>query len=377
MNLSETKTTSDNLISEQSAENLLAGLRQQIDDLDSQVLHLLNQRMDVVKQVGELKRSNNALIYRPEREKFIVDRLEKLSVGLLSRKAIEAIFLEIFAVSRNIELPERIAYLGPDGSFTHQAAESRFGAMSEYLAMGNIRSIFESVETERARFGIVPVENNQEGSVNETIDLLAEMDVKIVAEILMPIHFTFASKSDKLSEIDIIYSKDIAFRQCKKFLSEYFEDRHIEQIPVESTSRAAKLASENPRSAALCSHIAAKLFEVPILFDNVEDSQINTTRFLILGKNFVNQQSGNDKTSLVANLPDTDQPGSLFNFLAEFNARGINITKIDSRPIRKEGKFWSWFYLDFEGHYADENVQEIFKKYQPYLKWVGSYAKLS
>ncbi|MBC8111061.1 MAG: prephenate dehydratase [Verrucomicrobia bacterium] len=377
MNLSETKTTPDNLISQQSAEDLLAELRQQIDDLDSQVLHLLNQRMEVVKQVGELKRSNNALIYRPEREKFIVDRLETLSAGLLNRKAIEAIFLEIFAVSRNIELPERIAYLGPDGSFTHQAAESRFGAMSEYLAMGNIRSIFESVETERARFGIVPVENNQEGSVNETIDLLAEMDVKIVAEILMPIHFTFASKSDKLSEIDIIYSKDIAFRQCKKFLSEYFEDRYIEQVPVESTSRAAKLASENPRSAALCSHIAAKLFEVPILFDNVEDSQINTTRFLILGKNFVNQQSGNDKTSLVANLPDTDQPGSLFNFLAEFNSRGINITKIDSRPIRKEGKFWSWFYLDFEGHYADENVQEIFKKYQPYLKWVGSYAKLS
>jgi chorismate mutase / prephenate dehydratase len=359
-----------------TTEHQLARLREDIDGLDEKILHLLNQRMDVVKQVGELKRSNNAIIYRPEREKFIIDRLEKLNNGLLNRKAIEAVFLEIFAVARNIELPERIAYLGPDGSFTHQAAESRFGGMSDYLPMSSIRSVFEAVETGRVRFGVVPVENNQEGSVNETIDLLAEMDVKIAAEILMPIHFTFASQSDKLTDIEVVYSKDIAFRQCKKFLNEYFENQHIEQIPVESTSKAAKLAIENPKSAAICSHIAAKLYELPVLFDNIEDNQSNTTRFFILAKGFVNQQSGNDKTSIVVNLPDTDKPGSLFRFLSEFDSRNINITKIDSRPVRDKNKFQAWFYLDFEGHFQDAGVQEIVEQYRSSIKWVGSYVKI-
>ena len=358
-------------------ESKLLQLRDEIDTLDNKILEFLNQRMDIVKQVGELKRSNNAIIYRPEREKNIIDRLTSHGKGLLNRKAIEAIFLEIFAAARNIELPERIAYLGPDGSFTHQAAESRFGAMSEYLPMGSIRSVFESVETERARFGIVPVENNQEGTVIETIDLLAEMNVKIVAEILMPIHFTFATQSDKLSDIKTIYSKDIAFRQCRKFLSEYFENQQVELISIESTSKAVTLAAENPNCAAICSHIAAKLYDVPILFDNIEDSQSNTTRFLIIGKDFQNQQSGADKTSIVVGLPDTDKPGSLFRFLSEFNTRNINIIKIDSRPVRNKNKFQAWFYIDFEGHKEDTPVKEIFEKYSNQIKWVGSYVKIS
>jgi chorismate mutase/prephenate dehydratase len=366
------------MLSTPHIEEELQKLRQQIDELDNQLLNILNSRMDVVKKVGELKRSNNALIYRPEREKSIVDRLERLNnEGLLNRKAIEAIFLEIFAVARNIELPERIAYLGPEGSFTHQAGESRFGAMSEYLAMGSIRSVFESVETGRARYGVVPIENNQEGSVNETIDLLAEMNVKIVAEILMPIHFTFATKVDKLSEVKRIYSKDIAFRQCQKFLIDYFEGNSVEHIPVESTSKAARIASEEPNSAAICSHIAAKLYEVPILFDNIEDSQINTTRFLILGnKDFINQKSGNDKTTFVVNLPNADKPGALFRFLAEFESRNINITKIDSRPVRWKGNFILWFFIEFDGHFYDEATQEIYQKHQDFIKWVGSYVKI-
>ncbi len=296
---------------------------------------------------------------------------------MLTRPAIEAIFQEIFAVARTIELPERVSYLGPEGSFTHQAAESRFGAVSEYTAMGSIRSVFESVETGRVRFGVVPIENNQEGSVNETIDLLAETDVRIVAEILMPIHFTFVSKHDKLTDIRRIYSKDIAFRQCRKFLQDYFEGVEVEHIPVESTSKAARMAAEEENAAAICSHIAAKLYGVPVLFDNIEDSQSNATRFFIIGKDFTNQRSGNDKTTFVVNLPDTDKPGSLFHFLAEFDKYDINITKIDSRPVRNKGKFASWFYLDFDGHIEDEPVRKIHEKYKPYIKWVGSYAKLS
>jgi chorismate mutase / prephenate dehydratase len=355
----------------------LQKLRNEIDSIDDQLLQLLTHRMELVRQVGELKRATKTIIYRPEREKQILDRLEGLNNGLLSRSAIEAIFLEIFAVARNLELPERISYLGPEGSFTHQAAESRFGGMSEYLVLPTIRSVFDSVETGRARFGVVPVENNQEGVVSETMDLLREKELLIAAEVLLPIHFAFASQSDSLHDIRRIYSKDIAFRQCSKFLREYFEELNVELIPVESTSKAAKLASQEPQSAAICSHIAARLFSVPVLFDNIGDGDQNRTRFLILSKDFVNQKSEADKTTLIANLPNTHRPGVLFEFLKEFNDRGINLTKIESRPLRDGSTFKYWFLVEFEGHRDDPQVQEIMQLYGNHLKWLGSYVRIA
>ncbi|GAA4463367.1 prephenate dehydratase [Nibrella saemangeumensis] len=355
----------------------LETLRNQIDSIDDQLLNLLNQRMDLVRQVGELKRSSNAVIYRPERELQIVDRLSRQNSGLLNRAAIEAIFLEIFAVSRNLELPERVSFLGPEGSFTHQVAESRFGAMSSYMALPTIRSVFESVETGRSRFGVVPIENNQEGVVNETIDLLLEKDLTIAAEAQIPVHFTFATQSDKLNEITHIYSKDIAFRQCSKFLSEYFDGTDVEMVPVESTSKAAKLAAQQPNAAAICSHIAAKLFTVPVLFDNIEDSDLNRTRFLILAKDYMNQPSGQDKTTLIARLANTNKPGVLAEFLQEFNARNINLTKIESRPLREGATFRYWFLLECEGHVDDPALKDILNHHTAEVKWLGSYVRVS
>lgn len=355
----------------------LESLRNNIDALDDQLLDLLNQRMELVRKVGELKRSTNAVIYRPEREKQIVDRLNDANNGLLNRAAIEAIFLEIFAVSRNLELPERVAYLGPEGSFTHQAAESRFGAMSTYMALPSIRSVFENVETGRVRFGVVPIENNQEGVVEEAIDLLLEKDLKIVAEIQIPVHFTFATQAESLSDIKHIYSKDIAFRQCSRFLNDYFDGLTAEQVPVESTSKAAKLAAQEPNSAAICSNIAAKLFNVPVLFDNIEDSDLNRTRFLILAKDFVNQPSGHDKTTLIARLPNTQSPGVLAEFLQEFNARQINLTKIESRPLREGATFRYWFLIECEGHASDPDLQDILNHHAADVKWLGSYVRMA
>ncbi|MBU1820488.1 MAG: prephenate dehydratase [Bacteroidetes bacterium] len=353
----------------------LLDLRNKIDNLDDQLLQLLNERMQYVKAVGELKRSQKTIIYRPEREKQILDRLNKQNEGLLTPSAIEAIFLEIFAVSRNLELPERIAYLGPEGSFTHQAAESRFGGMSEYLVLPTIHSIFESVETGRARFGVVPIENNQEGVVGETVDLLREKELHIAAEVYLSIHFAFASQSDSLTQIRRIYSKDIAFRQCSKFLREYFEDQGVEMIPVESTSKAAKLAFSEPDSAAICSHIAARQYGVPVLFDNIGNSDQNRTRFLIISKNFTNQKSQHDKTTVIANLPNTNRPGVLFDFLKDFYDRDINLTKIESRPLRQGSSFRYWFLIEFEGHYEDALVKEILEKYGSHLKVLGSYVR--
>lgn len=355
----------------------LESLRNEIDALDDHLLTLLNQRMELVRKVGELKRTTNAVIYRPEREKQILDRLHGQNDGLLNRQAIEAIFLEIFAVSRNLELPERVAYLGPEGSFTHQAAESRFGAMSAYTALPTIRSVFESVETGRARFGVVPIENNQEGIVSEAIDLLLEKDLTIAAEAQIPVHFTFATQTENLADITHIYSKDIAFRQCSKFLNDTFDGLKAELVPVESTSKAAKLAGQQPHTAAICSGIAAKLFDVPVLFDNIEDSDLNRTRFLILAKEFVNQPSGYDKTTLIARLPNTEKPGVLAEFLQEFNARSINLTKIESRPLREGATFRYWFLLECEGHANDPDLQEVLNHHAADVKLLGSYVRMA
>ncbi len=351
-------------------------IRKDIDTIDAQLLQLLNQRMHHVKAIGELKKSTKTAVYRPEREKAIVDRLEGMSEGLLNRGAIEAIFLEIFAVSRNIELPERVAYLGPRGSFTHQAAEQRFGAMSDYSSLDSIRSVFEAIVTERARFGVIPIENNQEGIVGETIAQMALSDIKIVAEIPMPIHFAFATKEEKLSNIQKIYSKDIAFKQCRKFLEAHFGLRNISYIPVDSTSKAVKIACEEEGSAAICSHIAAKLYNFPILFSNIEDSEDNYTRFLVISREFVNQPSGKDKTTIIATPENSNRPGTLAEFLNDFNDAGINLTKIESYPAKRGKGFKYWFYIEYEGHYQDKSVTPIMKKHEEDIKWMGSYVKL-
>ncbi len=353
----------------------LEELRSEIDKLDDNLLELLNQRMNWVHKVGEIKNKTKTLIYRPEREKAILERMFVQNIGPLNREAIEAIYLEIFAAARNIELPERIAYLGPEGSFTHQAAESRFGAMSEYMTLPTIKAVFEAVETERAKFGVIPIENNQEGIVYETVDLLNETNVNIAAELKIPVHFAMATEAENPSKIKRIYSKDIAFRQCRGFLNKYFEQTNPEEIQVESTSKAAKLASEDPEAAAICSEIAAKLFRLPVLFNNIEDNSNNRTRFFIISKKFENLPSGNDKTTIVARLPHTEEAGVLANFLLDFKNENINLTKIESRPYKGDEDFNFWFFVEILGYSKDVGFQNILKKHGDYIKVLGSYVR--
>ena len=350
--------------------------RQHIDKIDNEILELLNKRMKVVERVGEIKNETGGAIYRPEREKAIIKRLSaknKEDNGLLNDSAIEAIYLEIFAVARNLELPERIAYLGPEGSFTHQAAESRFGAMSSYLSLSSIQSVFKTIEAGRAKFGVVPIENSRDGVVGETLDLLAKSPIKIVSELYMPIHMAFASKAKELKDIKRIYSKDKGFGQCREFLQEH-ELINIEQIPVESTAKAAILAAADPEAAAICSHIAAKLYGVPTMFENVEDTVDNTTRFVILS-DFKNGISKDDKTSILVKLKDPLKAGSLVNFLQDFNNEKINLSKIESRPSKEKNKMGYWFFIDFFGHIDDEAVQRVVNKHAKEVTWLGSYVK--
>jgi len=345
----------------------LKEIRDKLDAIDNEVLELINQRMDLVHQVGVLKAKSGGAIYRPEREKAIIDRLEKLNKGKLNRAAIEALFLEIFAISRNIELPENIAFLGPEGSFTHQAAETRFGAMSSYISIGSIKGIFREVSTKKARFGVIPIENSSNGIVSDTINCLTTYNLKIIAEVVLDIHHTLATTCDKVGEIKKIYSKDIAFEQCSRFLHNFGLDE-VEHIPVESTTKAARLALQEEGAAAICPHVGAKLNNLPILFENIEDKDNNKTRFFIIS-DFENAQSGNDKTSILVKLPNT--PGALVDFLTDFDKAGINLTKIKSHIV--EGV--SIFFIDFDGHKDDENVKGIFEKHKDSIKFLGSYVK--
>jgi chorismate mutase/prephenate dehydratase len=345
----------------------LQKLRAKLDEIDNNLLDIINERLKIVQKVGEFKQKTGGAIYRPEREREILKRLESINKGPITKSGIEALFLEIFAISRNLELPENVAYLGPLGSFTHQAAESRFGAMSSYLPIGSIKGVFRQVANSRAKFGVVPIENSTNGIVSDTITSLNDFDLKIIAEIMVDIHHVFATTCEKIAEVKTIYSKDIAFGQCQQFLEDYaLED--VELVPVESTAKAAKIALTTPNSAAICSHVGAKLYNLPILFENIEDKGNNRTRFLVIS-DFENNPSGNDKTSIIAKLPN--KPGALVEFLTDFDEAKINLTKIKSHIIGG----LSVFFIDFNGHRDDENVKTIFKKHSENIKFLGSYVK--
>ena len=353
-----------------SDENGLLELRNQLDTIDNKLLDLINERMQIVHKVGALKAKSGGAIYRPEREKAIIERLEKINQekkGLLNKSAIEALFLEIFAISRNLELPENIGYLGPEGSFTHQAAEARFGAMSSYIPISSIKGVFKEVDTKKVKFGVVPIENSSNGIVNDTINGFSKYNLKIIAEVVLDIHHTLASTCDKITDIKKIYSKDIAFDQCRRFLTNFGLDE-AELIPIESTTKAAKIAASEPNSAAICPHVGAKLYNLPILFENIEDKDNNKTRFFIIS-DFENAPSGNDKTSILVKFPN--EQGALVRFLNDFNDAKINLTKIKSHIV--EGN--SIFFIDFDSHKDDENVKKVLEKHKNSVKILGSYVK--
>jgi chorismate mutase/prephenate dehydratase len=345
----------------------LDDLRNKIDNIDNTLLKLYNERMELVFQVGTLKHTTGTPIYRPEREQAILNRLKSKNNGKLTDEAIEALFLEMFAVARNLELPEGVAYLGPEASFTHQAAESKFGAMSAYIPMGSIQGIFREVAKGTAKFGVIPIENSSNGIVSDTINCLDEYNLKIIAEVMIDVHFSFATLAEEIKDITKIYSKDIAFGQCRLFLHDLGLD-DVELVPVESTAKAAKLAANDNTAGALCPALAAKLNNLPIRFENVEDNMNNRTRFFIIS-NFENAPSGDDKTSMLVRL--SNKPGALVNFLNHFEGTGVNLTKIKSHIVEGE----SIFFIEFHGHKEDPHVKNILSELSSEIKVLGSYVK--
>lgn len=347
-------------------------LRTKIDSVDGEILKLLDERMNYVKKIGKLKQSKGSAIYRPERERSIISRLEGEQCINLSKTAIEAIFFEIFSVSRNLEKPQIVAFLGPYGTYTHQAAESRFGAISTYMPLANIEAVFKELVNKEAKYGVVPIENNTEGAVGVTLDCLRNYDeVKIVAEIYMDIHHSFVSNCEDLTEIKKIYSHPQGYNQCRKFLDDHGLSE-VEFIPTKSTALAAQMAAAEPNSAAICSKIAAQLYKVPMMFQKIEDNLANRTRFFILS-DFKNQKSDKNKTSILAKTDH--RPGGLVELLQMFRNEGINLTKLESRPVKSKD-FKTVFYIDFEGHIDDDRVKrvlEVASKNGHEITWLGSY----
>ncbi len=347
-------------------------LRAQIDKIDDELIRLLSKRMAVVKEIGAFKQAANIGVFKPEREKEIIERLSKQAGEFLSAGAIRAIFWEIFAASRNLEYPQKVAYLGPLGSHTHQAAQEKFGSLSSYLSLGSIAAVFNAVQKRTVKYGVVPIENNTEGIVAETLDLLGASDLYIVAEAKAAIHHSFVSLENDLKNIKKIYSKDIAFGQCRLFLGEP-SLVGAKLIPVESTAKAASLAAQEAGAAAICSVAASKIYGVPVLYENIEDSKYNQTRFVIIS-DYKNAPTGMDKTTVLVKTPN--EPGGLAKLLMDFYDAGINLLKIESRPIRGKKDFFQWFYIDYDGHFEDEASMRVIEKYKQDVKWLGSFVKV-
>ena len=329
-------------------------LRGKIDVLDSKIIELFNERANVVKEIGAIKNRKNAQIYAPDREKQVFEKVSAKNRGPLSDKCLFAIYRELMAGSIMLERPVKVSYLGPEGTFSYFAAKEKFGSSIEYLPLNGIDSVFKEVESERADYGIVPVENTTEGGIRETLNMFIECDVKVCAEIIMPVHHNLMATCKK-SEIKKIYSKPQALSQCKLWLANNFQK--VDLLDVGSTTEAAKIASKEKYSAAIAHSEVARIYGLKILRRNVEDYANNITRFFVLSREFP-PRTGNDKTAIMCHTKN--EACSLFKILEPFKKHNINLSDIEPLPTRK--KAWDYcFFIDFAGHAFDEKVKRALK----------------
>ncbi len=356
------------------SEDQLKSLRQKIDSLDEQILHLLNQRAEVALEVGRVKSETRRDPYNPQREEEILKRLESQNSGPFPQKAVSSVFQEIISACRSLEVELTVVYLGPPATYTHLAAIERFGNSIQAFPTESIEEVFDAVERGRASFGVVPIENSTEGVVNRTLDMFIESEVKICGEILIRISHDLLSRTGSTEKIRKIYSHPQALAQCRQWLRKRFPQVALSEST--STARAAQLAAEDEEAAAISSSLASQLYGLKVVESRIEDYLHNYTRFLVLGRQTM-ERTGRDKTSLLFSI--SHSPGSLYEILKPFSEKAINLTKIESRPIKD--KPWEYvFFLDFEGHSADRQVQEALtemKREVLFFKLLGSYPRSS
>jgi chorismate mutase/prephenate dehydratase len=344
-------------------------IRDEIDKLDARILKLLNKRAGNAIKIGTLKGTEKKPVYAPGREKNVIDKLKEQNTGPLSDRNITAIFNEIISASRSLESTLRVGYLGPEGTFTHNAAIMNFGKSVDYMTLPSISEVFYAMDKGNIDFGVVPIENSINGAVGQTYDMFMQTDLKIVAEVTSKITHSLLSKG-KLQNITRIYSKDQAIAQCRGWISAHLPKAEL--LEVASTAHGAVMASKDSKHAAIGSQLLAGIHKMDVVAERIEDEPGNTTRFVVIGDQ-IPAASGKDKTSLMLSI--IDKPGALSEILAPFQDNNINLTKIESRPSRR--KAWDYlFFLDFLGHYNSKKVQAMLKhieKYCVFLRVLGSY----
>lgn len=352
----------------------LEQLRQEIDAVDQQLLELISQRARIAQKVAEVKNSSEEQnhFYRPEREAQILRKIIEQNKGPLSEEEMARLFREIMSACLALEQPLDVAYLGPEGTFTQTAALKHFGHSVHATAFGSIDQIFREVESGASNYGVVPVENSIEGVVNHTLDMLNHSSLLICGEVELRIHHHLLTNAADIGDIEKVYSHQQSLAQCRAWL-----DAHLikaERVSVSSNAEAAKLAAAQKHAAAIASETAGELYELNCLASNIEDQPDNTTRFLVIGKKMC-PPSGQDKTSLIFSAPN--KPGSLHAMLSCFANNGVSMTRIESRPSRRE--MWDYvFFVDIEGHAEDTKVKKALGELEDHaamVKLLGSYPR--
>ena len=355
-------------------EDSLEKLRQQIDTVDRQLLDLISRRADLAKQIAQIKIASEgaSTFYRPDREADVLKRVLEHNQGPLSDVEMARLVREIMSACLALEKRLQVAFLGPAGTFTEEAAYKHFGHSIRTLAAHSIDDVFREVESDNANYGVVPIENSTQGIVNSTLDMFLESTLKIVGEVELRVHQQLLSNVEKLSDIQLIYSHQQSFAQCKKWIGTNLSG--VKCIPVSSNADAALRASKEQYAAAIASETAAEEYQLPIIKHNIEDSPENTTRFLIIGKQEV-RPTGDDKTTLL--ISARNKPGMLYSLLQPLAKNNVSMTRIESRPSHCVN--WEYvFFLDLEGHIKNTAVGDSLddlKAEADLFKVLGSYPR--
>ena len=349
-------------------EQRLAALRADIDHIDREMLALLNRRAQAAAAIGALKRGP---IYRPEREAQVLRKVQAANPGPLSNETVSFLFREVMSACLALEQPVSVAYLGPPGTYSEQAAVRQFGHAAELMPLPSLEDVFHQVERGQCRYAVVPVENSLGGSVLTTLDLLLATPLRICGELTLRIrHQLMARSTTELEHIQRVYSHPQSLTQCASWLSTHLPN--AERVPVASNADAAARAADDAQSAAIAGVLAAERYSLQLLARDIEDSADNTTRFLVLGTQEV-AASGRDKTSLVVSAPN--RPGAIHRLLTPLANHGVSMNRLESRPSRTG--LWEYvFFIDIEGHASDEAVQAALKEMRAdasFVKVLGAY----
>ncbi len=360
--------------SSKNGDSALAAVREQIDALDEQIQALINQRAELAFAVGESKgKLPNAVdYYRPEREAQVLRAVLDRNQGPLSDAEILRLFREIMSACLARQEPLKIAYLGPEGTFTQQAVHQHFGHSVKALGHPAIDTVFEQVQGAEADFGVVPIENSTQGIVSHTLDEFLDSDLKICGEVEMRIHHNLLTHASGLAGLERVYGHHQSLSQCRSWLRRHLNE--VELLPVSSNAEAARRVRNAPEAAAIASLMAAEIYGVPVLFSNIEDNPDNTTRFLVIGRQLFSP-SGADKTSLL--LTGDEGPGLLYRLLEPLARHEVNLNRIESRPSRL-GRWKYVFFVDVDGHAQEEPLSSALQELEGtggQVRILGSYPK--